>query len=130
MQIKNKTILPCVTSNRSRDDKRSSKSTKNICIEEDCVIASATILSSLDRSTNPCENFYDFACGGWVKKALEMSTDRFQMMDKKNRKLLQNILEERETKSENDKKGYKNIFSPQITNISKMQLDMIKSFLD
>ena len=103
MQIKNKTILPCVTSNRTRDDDRISKSTKNICIEEDCVIASATILSSLDRSKNPCENFYDFACGGWVKKALEMSTDRFQMMDKKNRKLLQNILEERETKSENDK---------------------------
>ena len=95
MQIKNKTILPCVTSNQSRNDDRNSK---NICIEEDCVIASATILSSLDRSTDPCENFYDFACGGWIKKALEMSTDRFQLMDKRNRKLLQNILEETKTK--------------------------------
>ena len=95
MQIKNKTILPCVTSNQSRNDDRNSK---NICIDEDCVIASATILSSLDRSTDPCENFYDFACGGWIKKALEMSTDRFQLMDKRNRKLLQNILEETKTK--------------------------------
>ena len=95
MQIKNKPILPCVTSNQSRNDDRNSK---NICIEEDCVIASATILSSLDRSTDPCENFYDFACGGWIKKALEMSTDRFQLMDKRNRKLLQNILEETKTK--------------------------------
>ena len=102
MQIKNKPILPCVTSNHSRNNDKTSQNTKNICIEEDCVIASATILSSLDRSTDPCENFYDFACGGWIKKALEMSTDRFQMMDKKNRKLLQNILEETETKASSD----------------------------
>lgn len=88
MQIKNETILPYATSTSNRTDEGT-----NICIEEDCVIAAATIISSLDRTVNPCENFYDFACGGWMKKALELSTDRFQMIDKRNAKLLENILD-------------------------------------
>ena len=91
---KKDTIHPCTTASSNSD-------MKNVCIEEDCVIAAATVLSSLDRSVNPCENFYDFACGGWIENALDTSTDRFQMIDKRNRNRLQNILEQNEPKFDN-----------------------------
>ncbi|KAG1748986.1 Metalloprotease [Suillus paluster] len=36
------------------------------CLTPDCIVLSASILSSLDTSQDPCENFYDFANGGWI----------------------------------------------------------------
>lgn len=27
-----------------------------------------SILSKIDRSVNPCEDFYSFSCGGWLKE--------------------------------------------------------------
>lgn len=35
----------------------------NICSTEICVKESARMLNSIDESVNPCDNFYDFACG-------------------------------------------------------------------
>lgn len=26
------------------------------------------ILEALDRDTNPCEDFYQYSCGGWIKR--------------------------------------------------------------
>lgn len=36
------------------------------CLTPNCIILAASILSSLDTSQDPCENFYDFANGGWI----------------------------------------------------------------
>ena len=30
----------------------------SLCLSEDCILAAATVLSSLDRSADPCEDFY------------------------------------------------------------------------
>ena len=30
--------------------------------------AASKILSSMNQSANPCEDFYNYACGGWIEK--------------------------------------------------------------
>jgi len=36
-----------------------------ICLSEDCIQASARLSSYLNKSVDPCENFYQYSCGGW-----------------------------------------------------------------
>ena len=31
-------------------------------------ISASRVITSIDYSVNPCDNFYDFACGSWMKK--------------------------------------------------------------
>lgn len=38
-----------------------------MCLEPHCVELAGKILSSMDRTADPCEDFYQYACGGWVK---------------------------------------------------------------
>jgi len=38
------------------------------CTTEKCIKSSKRILSNLDTSVNPCEDFYQFSCGGWMSE--------------------------------------------------------------
>lgn len=33
-----------------------------------CLLPAGTILNKMDPSVNPCEDFYSYACGGWIKE--------------------------------------------------------------
>jgi len=46
----------------------------NECTSEECIEFSKRILSNMDTSVNPCDNFYEFTCGGW----LAMNKDKYQ----------------------------------------------------
>ena len=35
---------------------------------KDCVSMASTILNSLDEKVDPCEDFYSYACGGWLEQ--------------------------------------------------------------
>ncbi|GFU20356.1 endothelin-converting enzyme homolog, partial [Nephila pilipes] len=41
--------------------------TAEYCTTPACVTAAASIINCMDPSVNPCEDFYQFACGGWIK---------------------------------------------------------------
>ncbi|XP_077532117.1 M13 family metallopeptidase neprilysin 2 isoform X2 [Haemaphysalis longicornis] len=39
-----------------------------LCLSPGCVQAAATLLQNMNQSVDPCVNFYEFACGGWVQR--------------------------------------------------------------
>jgi len=54
-------------------------------------------IKALDRKTDPCSDFYQFACGGWIAdnpvRPDEPSWGRFNELAERNQMILRNILE-------------------------------------
>ena len=65
----------------------------NICTTEDCVLTAAKILSSMDKSVKPCDDFYKFACGGWMKQSTQTPNNQYHTIDKQNQNIVQKLLE-------------------------------------
>lgn len=42
--------------------------TRDVCYSPDCVQAASSLLDSIDTKADPCNNFFQFACGRWRKK--------------------------------------------------------------
>lgn len=38
------------------------------CLTEACIRVAGKIMESLDRGVSPCEDFYQFSCGGWIRR--------------------------------------------------------------
>ncbi|XP_047468059.1 phosphate-regulating neutral endopeptidase PHEX [Mugil cephalus] len=43
-------------------------SQEEFCLTPECIEAAGSILSKIDRSADPCQDFYAFSCGGWLKE--------------------------------------------------------------
>ncbi|KAM7044112.1 neprilysin [Acridotheres tristis] len=39
-----------------------------VCKTPDCIKSAARILENMDPSARPCQDFYQYACGGWLKR--------------------------------------------------------------
>ena len=46
-------------------EERSTLSTP-VCISESCILSAADLLKQMDRDVDPCEDFFRFACGGFI----------------------------------------------------------------
>ena len=40
----------------------------NICLKRECIAASHRLFEYMDDTVNPCDDFYQFACGGFQQK--------------------------------------------------------------
>src|SRR5829696_915608 len=65
--------------------------------EQPMVSRSGIDLAALDRTANACEDFYKFACGGWMAKhpapADQPRYGRFDELQNRNNEILRDILE-------------------------------------
>ena len=44
--------------------------TGDLCTTAACVTAAADIIRHMDKDVHPCDNFYNFACGNYVRDAI------------------------------------------------------------
>lgn len=55
----------------------------DICHTVGCVGAAATVLRFIDASVNPCDDFYQFACGKYINETIltdeDVSVDTFDI---------------------------------------------------
>ncbi|TFK76595.1 zincin [Pluteus cervinus] len=67
------------------------------CMSAECIVLSASVLASLDTSKDPCNDFYDYATGGW-RKAHPLPADKGafgvpQELSQQNKDIIKHILE-------------------------------------
>uniref|UniRef100_A0A6J0V3H8 Membrane metallo-endopeptidase-like 1 n=1 Tax=Pogona vitticeps TaxID=103695 RepID=A0A6J0V3H8_9SAUR len=55
---------------------------ENICTTHGCVTAAARIIQNMDPKAEPCQNFYQYACGGWLNRhVIPETSSRYSIFD-------------------------------------------------
>ncbi|XP_074498372.1 neprilysin-like isoform X2 [Sebastes fasciatus] len=56
--------------------------TDEICTTADCTQSASRLIENMDANVDPCDNFYQYACGGWLKKNIIPETSpRYSTFD-------------------------------------------------
>ncbi|XP_070330267.1 membrane metallo-endopeptidase-like 1 isoform X3 [Odocoileus virginianus] len=70
------------TVKRAPRDIKTPKDKVETCTTPGCVMAAARILQNMDPSMEPCDDFYQYACGGWLRRHVIPETNsRYSVFD-------------------------------------------------
>lgn len=76
----------------------------NVCLTPGCVRAASEILRNMNESVSPCDDFYHFACGGWLKEQVipedRTTVSRFTLIQDELNHKLRLLVESTETANE------------------------------
>ncbi|GIY47046.1 membrane metallo-endopeptidase-like 1 [Caerostris darwini] len=64
-------MAPCENCNDMSEilqEKLSQEECQRICYSKECVVAANFILENMDTTADPCEDFYTFSCGKWMRQ--------------------------------------------------------------
>ena len=71
---------------------------EELCLTPACVQVSSSIYSGMNYSTNPCDDFYEYVCGRWIKTNIipkgHSSWSTTKELSRKNILILKSILEQ------------------------------------
>lgn len=73
------------------------KHTEEICLTPACIQVSSSIYSGINQTINPCDDFYEFTCGRWIKTNIipkgHSGWSTTKELSRKNLIILKSILE-------------------------------------
>ncbi|CAN7986084.1 unnamed protein product, partial [Ixodes hexagonus] len=71
------------------------------CVTPACVTVASSILNAMDHEMDPCEDFYQYACGGWIKSNPlpdgKSIWGTFGKLWQENQLVMKNVLEDEKT---------------------------------
>ena len=72
-------------------------SSPSVCLTAECVQTAASLLSAMDKSVDPCDDFFEFACGTWNKRHVipedRSSVSTFEVLADQLQIILKGLLE-------------------------------------
>ncbi|KAI4454811.1 zinc metalloprotease family m13 neprilysin-related [Holotrichia oblita] len=68
------------------------------CLNETCIHIASNILESMDSTVKPCDDFYAYACNGWIKKNPipdgKTSWSTFFKLEQQNQLVIKHVLDQ------------------------------------
>ncbi|XP_044019394.1 neprilysin-3-like [Aphidius gifuensis] len=102
-----------------------------LCKSLSCIETAQIMLNNMDKSVNPCDNFYQFACGKFKDNNAiphgEINTDIYHIYKDKIRQQYQSILEKNETDSDSKaSKIAKSLYKKCVSNSKRLPKDTLE----
>lgn len=90
-------IVTAIQAGHTKENIAYTSSNEEICITPSCISSSTLVFEYIDTNVNPCDNFYKFACGNYIKTNVipddQTSINSFSKVNDKVQQQLRVILE-------------------------------------